>query len=202
MAQQPTRTVQTQVLGGVDRPKSSAGAKVTVACNIPNGIRIRAYRMVPATEPVMGGGVRTTERAEPVSESVLIKGPGHEIDKAPRAAIIGKTDLAQGYAITTGVDKELWDNWYSYNKDSQLVRNRCIFAFEKRNDTLAMARESEGNLSGLEPFTPDIDPRRPRSRPELTAVTSEEEQRERRRNEILVEDYVDVVGEAGEDAKE
>ena len=202
MAQQPTRTVQTQVLGGVDRPKSSAGAKVTVACNIPSGIRIRPYRMVPATEPVMGGGVRETQRAEPIGEGVLIKGPGHEIDKAPRAAIVGKTDLAQGYAITTGVDKDLWDNWYSYNKDSQLIRNRCVFAFEKRNDTLAMARESEGTLSGLEPFTPDIDPRRPRVRAELSAVTSEEDQRERRKNETLLEDYVEVAGAAEEDAKE
>lgn len=180
MAQQPQtaqRPAQTQVMGGVDRPKTSAGAKVTVACNIPNGIRIRAYRMVPDREPVLGGGVRDTTRAEPVSESILIRGTAHEIDKAPRAPIVA------GYALTSGVDKDIWNNWYEANKDSHLVKNRCVFAYEDRDDTVAAAKENEGTKSGLEPFNPDKDERAPRSRSNIAPPRPEDEQRERRARE-------------------
>lgn len=198
MAQAPTgATQQTQVLGGVDRKKTSAGAKVTVACNLPNGVRIRAYRMVPDREPVMGGGVRETMRAEPISESVLIRGPGHEIDKAPRAPIVGRTDKTMGYALTSGVDKDLWDNWLSFNKDSAMVRNRNIFAFEDRRSTIAAVKENEDTRSGLEPFMPEGDPRRPRSRAELTDARPEDAQLERRRYDNAVEDYLEVSGEQG-----
>lgn len=159
-----TRTEQAPTL-----EPSSAGAKVTVACNLPHGLQLRPCRMVASRELVMGGGSRDIKIAEPVGEPILIYGAATEGGKLPLAPIVA------GYALTHGVPKDAWDQWIADNRDSAMVRNGCVFAYESPDDTQAEAREREGTLSGLQPFLPDGDPRAPRG------ISQDDEQRSRHR---------------------
>ncbi len=153
------------------REPSSAGAKVTVACNLPAGLRIRNFRMIPSRELVMGGGSREVNIAEHVGEDIIVHGVAVEMGKAPRCTIVG------GYALTPGVDKDAWDAWLADNENSPMVRNKCIFAYERPGKTEDAARDMKGTRSGLEPFKKDGDPRRPRPAAHLTDVVEADERR-------------------------
>jgi hypothetical protein len=170
--------LQTQAQQGAARQPSSAGAKVTVACNLPHGLRLRVFNMAKSRELVMGGGSRDVRIAEPVGEPILIHGIATEVGKLPRAPIV------MGYALTHGVDKETWDAWLADNKTSAMVRNRCVFAYERTADAEDAAKELKGQLSGLQPFAIDGDPRAPRPRGELSSVTQDDEQRARMRTSV------------------
>lgn len=151
------------------RKPESAGAKVTVACNIPNGLRLRNFIMIPDRELVMGGGVRETTRAESAGEDIVINGTAVPFGNAPRHKIIC------GYALTEGVDKEAWDKWLVDNARSPMVLNRCIFAYDRVADAEDAAEEHQGTLSGLQPFQKDGDPRRPRRAANLSDITEADE---------------------------
>lgn len=165
-------TAQAAVKQAAGRKPSSAGAKVTVACNLPAGIRIRNFKMVPSTEPVLGGGVRETVIAEPVGEDILINGVAVAFGFGPRHRIVA------GYALTEGVDKESWDAWRQANINSAMVKNGCVFAYERDDRAVDAAKDHQGARSGLEPFVPSDDPKAPkdprsprRSSQNLTEVT-------------------------------
>lgn len=170
----PDTPIQTQVVSGANRVPSSGGAKVTVACNLPHGIYLRAFEMVEEVEQVMGGGTRIMKVGRPVGEPIRINGVAHEIDKAPRA------HMFFGYALTYGVDKDMWDNWFEANRNSHMVKNKCIFAYENKQDTKDACRDYEGTRSGMEPFLPDGDLRGPRpAQSSISTPVREEEQAQR-----------------------
>lgn len=154
---------QTQVASGPTRPVSSAGAKVTVACNLPHGLLLRVFK--PTKQRVVVGVGRTEEidSFEVEGLPVHIFGTAHEVGKAPRAPVIA------GYALTKGIDKDFWDAWLQANKDSLMVKNKCVMAYERKDDAADAAKDNRGRVSGLEPFNPDgTDPRRPVNRAELS----------------------------------
>ncbi len=146
------------------RQATSAGAKVTVACNLPAGIRMRNFVMRPSRELVMGGGVRETHVAEKVGEDIIIHGIAVPFGLAPRHRVVA------GYALTEGVDKDAWDAWHKDNINSPMVKNSCIFAYEKQADTEDAAEDRKGTRTGLEPFAKSGDPRRPRRGANLDEV--------------------------------
>lgn len=121
------------------------GAAVDVCCKLPNGLHLAVFRMEDHVEPVMGGGVRTVQRAVPEGR-VTVRGTGRRLDD-PR--IVG------GYAVTRGVDADLWARWMAQNKDSDIVRNGLIFADEKPAMATGKAKEQADIRSGLEPLDPD-----------------------------------------------
>lgn len=133
---------------------------VTVACKVPNGLILRVFDMVEGTEPILGGGSRPTKVARQRPETATIKGfsvprgPDFDYEKAPQ--------LAGGFALTPGVDADLFELWLEQNKESQLVREGLIFAHEKTGSAVAEAKEKADLLCGLEPLNPDKDPRAPR----------------------------------------
>lgn len=164
-----TQTAPEKAVQGPSKKASSAGAKVTVACKIPNGLRLRVFQMIKSQELVMGGGVREMQIANPVGEPILINGPAVPFGAIPNFLIVG------GYALTEGVDKETWDAWLAANKESQMVKNKLVFAYEKDGMAAGAAHEHEEIRTGLEPMVPDTDPR---GRSSLK-VTQEEEQKKR-----------------------
>jgi hypothetical protein len=157
-----------------ERPKSSAGAKVTVACKLPAGIVIRPYRWITRNENVMGGGSREVREAVTAGAPVVIRGYASKQNEAPRGPIVG------GYALTFGVDKEIWDQWLEANRDSDMVRNELVFAHESREVAMAWAKEHEKTVSGLERMNPDGDPRAPRAPANVGNPTEEEERAKKR----------------------
>lgn len=122
---------------------------VTVACKLPHGLILRLHEMISVPEPVLGGGVRETKVARHTGQEVIIKGAAVPYGKAPQTEIHG------GYALTFGVDAQFFSRWMQEFKDSDMVKNGLIFAFEKRDDAAAKAKEQEEVRTGLEPIDPE-----------------------------------------------
>lgn len=129
--------------------RNDAGAKVTIACKLPAGVVLRGQKKQTEREAVLGGGVREYEAWRPTGEQVEIFGTAVEFGKAP------KTQIVFGYALTHNVSKDLWDNWFEGNKDSPLVKNKLIFAYEKAHDAQDAAKDHESTVSGFEPVDPE-----------------------------------------------
>jgi hypothetical protein len=130
---------------------------VTVACKMPNGLTLRLFAMEEHTEPVMGGGHRTFQKAVDVGARVVIAGTATPFGSAPKAEVVG------GYALTRNVDADFFAKWMEQNKDSALVRNKLIFAHAKTDTARGAAAEMAETRSGLEPLMPDTDPRIPKN---------------------------------------
>lgn len=157
---------------------SAAGQKVTVACKLPHGLRLRLYKMVDSNENVAGNTVRAVKRAEQVGDEVIVKGVAVEFGK--EKALVG------GFALTPGVDKDFFDEWMKQNAQHDAVKNGLIFAAGSRDAVEGAAEERAKERSGLEPLDMSMvkrgdrmvaaDPRMPRSaNPNLTAISPDTE---------------------------
>jgi hypothetical protein len=129
---------------------------VQVACKMPNGIKLRLFAMEDTLEPIAGGATRTVKRARAVGEPVTLNGNALAFGQIPEYKIIG------GYAITEDVDAQFFAEWLRQNADSDIVKNRLVFAYEKASDLSAAARELRGQKSGLEPISQGGDARLPK----------------------------------------
>lgn len=150
-----TATASKQASQGPSKAPESAGAKVTVYCKMPHGLRLRAFKMIRQSEPVMGGGRREFEIAEEIPGSVVVHGNRFRVGEPSTHRI------TNGYGVTPGVDKDLWDSWLRDNEDSPMVLNKLIFAYEDKADGIAATREFRDIKSGLEPMEKEKDPRAP-----------------------------------------
>jgi len=129
---------------------------ITVACKVPNGLKLQVHEMHDFDEPVMGGGTKTVPRATPIGEPVFIAGTAAPFGQMPKAEIVG------GYALTRNVDADFFAKWMEQNKDSAVVRNHLIFAHTSAAKVRDQANDQADVRSGLEPIAPDTDPRIPR----------------------------------------
>jgi hypothetical protein len=146
-AVQPTR---------LSRPTRS-GDTVTVACKLPHGLILRCFREEKFMEPTQTGA-RETTRFMPIDEmQFTIRGTW--VGSAGQAFAKNNPSVAEllpgGYALTHGVPREIWDNWYAANKKSQIVRNKVVFAYGSESGASDAARQLRGVKSGLEPLDPD-----------------------------------------------
>jgi len=148
------------------RKPTSAGEKISIGCKLPNGLRLRNFRMIESSEPIAGGGRRTMQVAEHIGEDILLHGTATPFGVAPKCLIVN------GYAITTGVDKDAFDKWMADNKDTAFVRNKMIIAHTNVDYVAGEAKENEKRASGMEPLDPVQDPRRPRPRSELDPIAT------------------------------
>jgi hypothetical protein len=121
---------------------------VTIACKLPHGLILRVFDMIDGQEPVMGGGFRKIKVAKERQERATIKGWAHPQNHAPKAPLVG------GFALTSGVDKDLWDAWLAQNGQSDLVKNGLIFAHETVDSVNDEAKEKRALRSGLERLDP------------------------------------------------
>lgn len=122
---------------------------VTVACKLPNGLHLRLFNMETYNEPVMGGGTREAKRAVQNGGRVTLNGFSHRFDKAPEWGIVG------GYGITHGVDADFFKEWVAQNADSNLVKNKIVFAHGQEASIKSMAVEHKAVKSGMERLDPD-----------------------------------------------
>jgi hypothetical protein len=128
-----------------------AGAKVTVACKLPFGLIIRGFREVKEQEAVLGGGVRDVVVHRPTGDAVRIRGTAAMYGQRPPLTI-------GGYAFTYNVSKDLWDQWYKANRDSDLVKRDIVYASETQEAAEGWARDHAGvvtNQEGIDPDHPD-----------------------------------------------
>jgi len=144
------------------QPKASAPKTgtdtVTVALKHPTGITIERFEKMPITEDVVGGGKRETFVFKPTGERFTING-----NEAP----VGKTlpfEMSNGYALTPGVPRDLWEHWLAHHKDSPLVVNGLIYASDSRGRIEGATKEGIDRRTGLERLSVKDDPRTPKHR--------------------------------------
>ena len=139
--------------------KSAApGEKVTVACKLPQGLVLQLYQEVEIDEPVMGGGVRRTKQHIPIpGKRVELAGTGYPINMTPYAPIVGakRPGAGEGFALTSGVDADFWNEWCRQNKGSPLLESGVLFADIKPVYVEGIAKERIDLRSGLEPLLRD-----------------------------------------------
>jgi hypothetical protein len=119
---------------------------VTVACKLPHGVVIRDFAKTVQHENVMGGGSRKVDVYRPVGKRIRIKGP-----QVP-TPFLRLVEVVGGYAITDGIDAEVFGRWMKWNEDSPAVTGKLIFGFEDRDKVLGTAREYASVKSGVEPL--------------------------------------------------
>ena len=153
-----------------EQKPSSAGAKVTVACKLPHGLILRLFEMESANEPVMGGGYREVKRARQTGSTVRVNGNAVPFGVRPDHPIVA------GYALTHGVDKDFFDEWMKQNRDSDIVKNHLVFAYERAESARDAAKDHAKQRSGLEPIEPDTDPRLPKGGRNLSGPQTAERQ--------------------------
>ena len=125
-------------------PVKKSGEKVTVACKLPHGMRLRLFKMVDAMENVAGNTMRTVQRAQQIGPDVVIKGVAVEFGK--------EKTLSSGFALTPGIDKEFFDEWLRQNQHHDAVKNHLIFAASTRDAVEGEAGDHKKQKSGLEPL--------------------------------------------------
>jgi hypothetical protein len=118
----------------------------TVACKLPHGIKIRGYEKRTERVNVMGGGTREIEIWRPVGKYIRIKGPNVPLQFRALVEIIG------GYAITSGVPADVFEQFMEHNQDSDFVRNDMIYGHEQRGRVISWAKERESLKTGFEPL--------------------------------------------------
>jgi len=140
-----------------EQPIMSSTETVSVACKVPNGLILRVGAFETITVPVLGGGLRDEKIWRATADQIKINGP-------KRAMESGDPDspVADGYALTFGVNADLMAKWMADNADSDIVRNHLIVVNTKREDLKAMTKEGRTARTGLEPMAQGKDPRLPR----------------------------------------
>lgn len=149
--------------------QGKGATRVTVACKLPHGLTMRLFKMEPFVEPVVGGGTRESKMPVVVGEPVTLKGY-----RALPFGVVPKAQIAGGYAITTGVDKDFFEEWMRQNKDSDIVKNKLVFAHVARESVEDFGRENEKRVNGLEPLDPDKLPSLSKN-PKLKLETAEKD---------------------------
>lgn len=119
---------------------------VTVACKLPHGVVIRDHLEGVNHENVMGGGTRKVKVYRPVGPKIRIKGPTVPV------AFIRQVEVVGGYAITSGVDADVFARWMQWNREAPFVRNLLIYGHEDRDHVLGWAKDHGAVQSGVEPL--------------------------------------------------
>ena len=140
-----------------DQPRKTGTDTVTVICKIPQGIILQLHELRKVRE-VAPQGYREVEQYFPVEEPIEINGPAHGQNEGPRHLAYN------GFAVTTGVPKDIWDRWMEETgKHLPAVKNGLLQAFSDKPHAADAAKENRAAKTGLERINPNklpnIDPR-------------------------------------------
>lgn len=151
------------------KPPAPKSAKyVTVACKIPMGLVLQCCRKTTYFEDTPGGA-RERVRYDKHGQRFVARGTSYPA--LPPKGFPQRVPTVGGYALTQGIPADFWEQWLEQNADTDMVKNKLIFAYASLVDVRDEAREYAHVLSGLEPLVPDNDPRVPKPL-DATAMTS------------------------------
>lgn len=124
-------------------------ATVSVMLKLQMGFRLRLHRPITENEAT-AMGMKEMTRHVWTGDEWFVQGTSHLQTEGPRCIII------DGYAVTHGVPKDLWDRWLEENADLALVRNGLIKASKSHLDVELRAVASDGKAlkTGLERLNP------------------------------------------------
>jgi hypothetical protein len=143
------------------KPLPATARTVTVACKIPTGLVLQLQRRVDRMEDTRDGPIPRTYWTKH-GRTYHINGPAYPVGTIPKG--FPRIPMIEGgYALTTGIPAEFWEEWLEQNKRSDFVvpapgaEHGMIFAYADVESTASAAREQEKLLSGLEPISTDED---------------------------------------------
>ena len=154
---------------------ATAGAKVTVASKLPMRLEMQCCKK-RVEQRRHQGEVWQEETFHKDGPIAVIEGTAYPVG-APPPNMPPPPRMEGGYALTFGVDKDLWDQWAKEHADCAMIKNRLVFAFEKTDTVKGKAKEGGDVDSGLGPLIPDVDRRWPRksTNPRQSRVAPESE---------------------------
>ncbi len=122
---------------------------VTVLCRMPHGLRLRISHEGDAERRAQLSADKRPDLS-PVGyvKEIEIKGANRAPDYHP------KDNVLLGRVGRTTVDKAFWDAWLKQNADSDLVKNKCVFAEQTDARANARADELKAEKTGFEPLDP------------------------------------------------
>lgn len=140
---------------------ASSSRTVTVACKIQNGMKLQLQKAVERMEDGPLGPKAKTYYAFH-GRPYYVHGPSYPVGTIPKG--FPKQPLTEGgYALTTGIPMDFWEQWLEQNKLSSFVvapdgaEHGNIFAYEELESVVSAAREQDKMLSGFEPISQDMD---------------------------------------------
>jgi len=134
--------------------KNESGSKVTVACKLPHGLVLRLFKMEEHKEPIVG----VVNQAKQYGPTYTVKGWYDTARRAFGSEMPIPSQLG-GYALTHNIPRDFWEKWLEQNKDSDLVKNKLIFASSRADEIEGLRADNKGQKSGLEPIDPKSPPR-------------------------------------------
>jgi len=140
------------------RPKLSGN--VTVACKIPQGMRLQLQHKQRTLVPT---GLTGRSNAYKWEESLVYGGPVYHVFGPSMPAQGGQPDgyilphaLEGGYALTRGIPAAFWATWMEQHKRADYVTNKMIFAYDEAS-VKAKPRGHAELTSGIQPVSREID---------------------------------------------
>jgi hypothetical protein len=146
-------SVTAPVISGSDRAPSSG--TVTVACKIPQGIRLQLQHKQTTKIPSGRGGEYTFDEQWVFGGPVYhVFGPSTPVGHVDNYILPHK--IEGGYAFTRGIPAAFWEQWLEQNKKAPYVENNMIFA-HREAEVSAIAKDLKQTRSGLEPLSREVD---------------------------------------------
>jgi len=143
------------------KPLPASSRTVIVACKVPTGLRLQLQKPLKKFEDTREGPQARTYNVfyGPV---YYVHGPAYPVGTLPKG-FPRQPQIEGGYALTSGIPADFWEQWMEQNKEADFVRpiagaeHGAIFAYGTFEDVTAAARECEKVLTGLEPISTDED---------------------------------------------
>lgn len=161
----PARATLTERMAMADRlvgepaqtpptPPARTGQTVSVACKFPGGLIIRAFRYEEISEPTATGWHQRKIAIEVARHT--LRGPNASLARGEPnpTGIHPSLIVSGGYSVTAGVPADLWHAFLNDNKDSDLIRNRIVFALDSDDRARDAGKEHAEVRSGMEPVDP------------------------------------------------
>ncbi len=130
---------------------STAGNKITVVSKLPMALTLQLQEWQTKEVRSNQGGVWQERVSVFVGDKVRINGTA----QPPNALSLGGwPQLADGAALTFGVDEAFFDEWMKQNAELLAVKNRLIWKAASLDRAKGMAKDADQLKSGFEPLTP------------------------------------------------
>lgn len=125
---------------------SKSTNNVTVASKLPNGLWMQLYEYVEEYQNSPTGPVKVKLSKK--------SGPPIKLNGcALPFAAVPAYPVPSGYALTE-VPADFWEKWVEQNKDADYLKNRVVFAHEKREAAADRAKEQHDEILIAGNFNP------------------------------------------------
>ena len=140
------------------RRRATGTDTVTVACNLPNGLILQLYTTEENISFLPNGREIKEMLSTPdfslgrwalngMADFATMAQAGRDI---PDYRIIKGTTPNTGYALTSGIPREFWDEWLKRNSKSPLVTGNHVYAMDTEDAAVGIARDFKNEKSGFQ----------------------------------------------------